>query len=264
MIDPMADQLDYSILDDPLLLQIIFHPNSDWNPPPEGAIEHSIQVVEDVFVSARFYPINQSSPSILYFHGNGEVVSDYDWISRFYNEIGANLFVAEYRGYGKSNGIPTSSNTVADAHTIFNYFRNMLKSTGYTGSVFVMGRSLGSQSALELAVNYPAGIKGLILESGFIQNVRLLKYVGIPLSMANLDDFEKASLKQISEINLPVLIIHGDLDTTIPHVEAESIYHNIGSSQKKLLTIEGGDHNSLILVGLQKYFDAIKEFIKGG
>lgn len=260
----MADQLDYSILDDPLLLQIIFHPNLEWSPRPEGATDHSIPVESDVFVSGRFYPADQSSPSILYFHGNGEVVSDYDWISRFYNELGANLFVAEYRGYGKSNGIPTSSNTVADAHTIFTYFLDMLKSNGYTGSIFIMGRSLGSQSAFELAANYPADIEGLILESGFIQNVRLLKYVGIPLSIPNIESFEKAAIKRISEITMPVLIIHGDLDTTIPHTEAENIYSNIGSSEKKLLTIWGSDHNSLMLVGLQEYFDAIKKFITGG
>ncbi len=260
----MADQLDYSVLDDPQLLQIIFHPDSDWSPPPEGATDHSIPVESDVFIAGRFYPVDQSSPSILYFHGNGEVVSDYDLISRFYNEIGANLFVAEYRGYGKSNGIPTSSNTVADAHVIFNYFLDMLNSNGYTGAIFVMGRSLGSQSALELAVNYPAKMKGVILESGFIQNVRLLKYVGIPLSIPNLDSFEKAALKRISGITMPVLIIHGDLDATIPHIEAENIYGNIGSSEKKLLTIRGSDHNSLMMVGLQDYFKAIKEFITGG
>ncbi|NQT72229.1 MAG: alpha/beta hydrolase [Chloroflexi bacterium] len=260
----MADQLDYSVLDDPQLLQIIFHPDSDWSPPPEGATDHSIPVESDVFIAGRFHPINQTTPSILYFHGNGEVVSDYDWVSRFYNEIGANLFVAEYRGYGKSNGIPTSSNTVADAHIIFKYFQDMLNSNGYTGAIFIMGRSLGSQSALELATSYPSEIKGLILESGFIQNVRLLKYVGIPLPIPNLESFEKAAIKRISEITMPVLIIHGDLDTTIPHTEAENIYSNIGSSEKKLLTIRGSDHNSLMLVGLQEYFDAIKKFITGG
>lgn len=260
----MADQLDYSVLDDPQLLQIIFHPTPDWSPLPVGATDHSVHVEDNVFISARFYPINQTAPSILYFHGNGEVVSDYDMISRFYNEIDANLFVAEYRGYGSSNGIPTSSNTVADAHAVFKYFQNMLNSNGYTGAIFIMGRSLGSQSALELATSYPSEIKGLILESGFIQNVRLLKYVGIPLSIPNLESFEKAAIKRISEITMPVLIIHGELDTTIPHTEAENIYSNIGSSEKKLLTIRGSDHNSLMLVGLQEYFDAIKKFITGG
>lgn len=259
-IYPMAYELDYSILDDPQLLQIIFHPTHESSLPPVGATDHSILVEDDIFVSGRFYPINQTAPSILYFHGNGEVVSDYDSISRFYNEINANLFVAEYRGYGNSNGLPTSSNTVADAHTIFKYFLDMLNSNRYTGAMFIMGRSLGSQSALELATNYPDEISGLILESGFIQNVRLLKYVGIPLSIPNLESFEKTAIARIRGITMPVLIIHGDLDTTIPHIEAEKIYSNIGSLEKKLLTIRGSDHNSLMLVGMQEYFMAIKEF----
>jgi len=257
----MNNQLDYSVLDDPRLLQFVFYPRADWTPLPAGASDHYIPVEEGISVFGRFYPVGRSNPSILYFHGNGEVACDHDWIAPLYNEIGANLFVVDYRGYGPSNGSPTFSNTSADAHPILEYFMDMLKSRDCIGSLFVMGRSLGSQPAIELAANHPEKINGLILESGFVQNGRLLEHLGLPVSIPNLNLFEKASLEHIGRITIPMLIIHGERDILIPPIEALTIYENTGSKQKKLLTIPGGDHNNLMLIDIDKYFGAIKEFI---
>ena len=260
----MASQLDYSLLDDPQLLQYVFYPRTDWTPPPDGASDHPVPVEEGIDVFCRFYPVNQSGPSILYFHGNGEVACDYDWFASLYHEIGANLFVADYRGYGRSGGQPTFTNTAADAHLVFKYLEKILRSGGYNGPVFIMGRSLGSQSAIELAANYPESLGGLILESAFVQNARLLEYLGLPISIPNIEEFERTSLERIKSITIPVLLIHGELDVLIPHIEAETIYNNIGSKKKRLLTIRGGDHNNLMLVGLDQYFQTLQEFIDGG
>lgn len=260
----MADLLDYSKLDDPRLLQFVFFPRAEWTSPPEGAFDNTVNVAENISIVSRYYVEDPYWPSILYFHGNGEVACDYDGIARFYNEIGVNLFVADYRGYGRSSGQPTFTNTAADAHILFKYFLDILDKKEYSGSIFVMGRSLGSQSAVELAVNYSERINGLILESGFVQSGRLLNYLGLPFPIPDLDDFESAALERIGRITMPVLLIHGELDALIPRTEADTIYSRIGSSKKKLITIRGGDHNSLMLVGLNEYFQSIKEFIQGG
>ncbi len=256
--------LDYSLLDDPQLLQYVFYPRADWTAPPDGSSDHAVPVEEGIDVFCRFYSVSQRGPSILYFHGNGEVACDYDWFASLYHEIGANLFVADYRGYGRSGGQPTFANTAADAHLVFEYLGKMLRSGGYNGSVFIMGRSLGSQSAIELTVTYPDRINGLILESAFVQNARLLKYLGLPVLTPNIEEFERASLERIKSITIPVLLIHGELDVLIPHIEAETIYNNIASKKKQLLTICGGDHNNLMLVGLDQYFQTLQEFIDGG
>ncbi len=257
----MANRPDYSILDDPRLLQFIFFPRADWTTLPDGASDHYIPVEYDVSIFCRFYPVSRNARNVIFFHGNGEVACDYDWIAPVYNDIGVNLFVADYRGYGTSGGRPTFANTASDAHIIFRHFDQMLQRGEYTGPVYVMGRSLGSQSAMELAANHNTRIKGLILESGFLQNNRLLQSLGLSMEIPNLAAFENQSLEQVGSITMPVLIIHGEEDILIPHIEAETIYDYIGSRNKKLITIHGAGHNDLMIVGMDRYFGAIKDFL---
>ena len=258
---PMSYKIDYSLLDQPHILRFVFYPREDYSPLPHNAIDHSVTVEKDISIGCRFYPSSKSAPSILYFHGNGEVVYDYDDIATLYNRLGINLFVADYRGYGRSGGMPSFSSTVADAHIIFRYFRDTLKSSGYTGPLFIMGRSLGSLSAVELAVSYPQDLKGLILESGFASAGKLLMYLGTLISFPRLEDFEKATLERIRSITMPILIIHGEWDEIIPFEQAEVIYQNIGSKDKRLLRIPNAGHNDIMIVGMEQYFQAVSEFL---
>ena len=257
----MPDRMDYSKLDQPGILSFVFYPREDWTPLPSGATDHSVSVAKDVSIGCRLYTAARTGPSILFFHGNGEVVYDYDGIAPFYKRLGINLFVADYRGYGRSTGTPSFASTVADAHAIFRYFRDTLPKDGYTGPFFVMGRSLGSLSAVELASSYPEDLKGLIIESGFASAARLLSYLNVVFQSAYIDEFEKASLDRIRSITIPVLIIHGEWDEIIPHDQAQVLYENVGSKRKKLLIVPGAGHNDILVLGMQEYFAAIKELV---
>jgi hypothetical protein len=257
----MSHQADYSALDRPGLLQFVFYPRKDSTTPPPHATDHHIPVEKDVSISCRFYVRHRDSPSILYFHGNGEVVSDYDYIAPLYNQLGINLFVADYRGYGSSGGVPTFTNMVADAHHIFKGFWEILQEGGYSGKVFLMGRSLGSVSAIELAFHYGEKIKGLILESGFASTVRLMTRLGFPKEFLGIKDFGFPNLTKIRTVILPTLIIHAEFDSLIPLTEARDLFENVATKEKRLVIIPGADHNTIMMVGMEPYFKAIWEFV---
>jgi len=259
----MTSQPDYSVLDRPEILRFLFYPREDWGPPPPGARDHFVPVEGDVAISCRFYPFHQSAPSILFFHGNGEVVTDYDWIAPLYIKAGLNLFVADYRGYGASGGMPAVSSIMADSHPIFNYFRDMLKEGGYDSRLFIMGRSLGAYSMVEIASHYQEQLKGLIAESGFANISRLLRYLSVPIDPQRFKALVEAHLEKIRSICLPVLIIHGEWDEIIPPTEATRFYETVGSKEKRLVTVPGAGHNDILLLGMELYFSAIKEFIFG-
>lgn len=257
----MAYKIQYSLLDRPEITRYVFYPRKDSMETPPGATDHLVSVEEDLSVSCRFYRVEGASASFLFFHGNGEVASDYDSIAPIYNSEGINLFVADYRGYGLSGGNPTFSSMVADSHFVFHYFRNLIAASSDGGPLFVMGRSLGSDCALELAAKYPEDIRGLILESGSANPGRLLRRFSIPVPPHELEELERASLDRVKFINVPVLVIHGEYDTLIPVSHAIDFYENVGSRDKELVIIPGAGHNDIMLIGMKQYISAIGEFV---
>jgi alpha-beta hydrolase superfamily lysophospholipase len=251
-------------LDSPEILQFIFYPRRDFlkKSAVDNVIAGSIPVDETISVSYCFYVGEKNNPNILFFHGNGEVASDYEPIGSIYNQIGLNLFVADYRGYGSSGGKPTLSNMIKDAHPIFEGFKRVLKDGGFSGNLFIMGRSLGSASAIELASHYQSQLTGLIIESGFTNVFNLLEYLGFPLkSLGVVVPRTPYSLKVIRKIYLPTLIIHGEYDQIVPVQEGKALYENIAAKDKRLIIIPGVDHNTIMSGGIQPYLQALHDFI---
>ena len=259
----MADQDDYTALDKPEMVRFVFYTRQYHTNPPKNATDYVVPVGSDVSITCRFYVKDAELPNILYFHGNGEVVADHDYVAPLYNDRGINLFVADYRGYGASTGSPKFSSMVEDAHPIFDAFLGVLSDGGFTGRVFVMGRSLGSVSAIELASTYPDQISGLIIESGFGSSVRLFSRLGFTQEFLGISDPGFPNLTRIRSISMPTLIIHGECDTLIPFEEGKDLYENSGAQTKRMLVIPSGDHNTLLMEGMAEYFKAIEEFIAG-
>jgi alpha-beta hydrolase superfamily lysophospholipase len=259
MREPMPD---YSLVDQPSTLMYIFYPREDFTPCPENAFDLLVPVGDRVSIHCRFYVGNQRQPWILFFHGNGEVVSDYDEIAPLYHRRGINLVVADYRGYGSSNGVPTLTALVQDAHVILREVKKELSKRGFKSDLSIMGRSLGSIPALELAYRYPDAMTGLIIESGFPSVVRIIRHLGIPVYGVNLEKIDQECLEMIHKIFLLALIIHGERDTLVPLKEAKDIFNHLGTDKKEILIIPSANHNDIMPVGFQKYFDAIQRFIE--
>lgn len=258
----MSNLDDYRLLDRPEFVQFIFYPRREHTDPPPNSMDFKIEVDQGVSITCRFYVNNTQSPSILFFHGNGEVVSDYNFIGPIYNQIGANLFVADYRGYGASTGRPSFSTMVADSHRIYTRFVEILREGGYSNRKFVKGRSLGSVSAIELAAQYGSEFQGLIIESGFASTLRLMTRLGFPPEILGIKDPGFPNLSKIRQVHLPTLIIHAECDSLIPLDQAKDLYENVGTTQKDLLVIPDADHNDLLMRGMQEYFRAVEDFVR--
>jgi hypothetical protein len=254
--------IDYSVLDNPFLLRNIFYPYPGVTPCPTGAVDLFVPVEKDVSISCRFYAKEKSWPNILYFHGNGELVGDYDGIAPFYNKKGLNIMVVDYRGYGASGGFPKFTSMISDAHSVFGEFQKQLSQQGHEGGLWVMGRSLGSASALDLACHCQDQIKGLIIESGFPSFGRLLKRKGIVPPGTSIDAFNDACLARLGKIYLPALVMHGQYDNLVPLQEAQDLFDGLGSPAKKMIIIPDADHNTTMMIGFDLYFGYIKEFIE--
>jgi len=255
---------DYSKLDQPEVLKAIFHPRKEIisGSLPPNAVDHGIAVDENVRLSGRFYPASKEDPSILFFHGNGEIVSDYDMIGPLYGKYGINFMVVDYRGYGNSSGKPSVTAMMEDSHTVFRSFKEWLAGAEYTGPLLVMGRSLGSAPALEIASSFQEQIAGLIIESGFATTLPLLLTMGVDVQGLNItEDDGFQNVRKISSINKPTLIIHGQHDEIIPVNSAAILHAQSPARTKELQIVPGAGHNTIIARAGEMYFSVIKQFI---
>jgi len=240
---------------------MIFYPRKAFRPCPENAFDFMTPVDEGVEVAARFYSVGIDKPVILFFHGNGEVIYDYDDIAPLYNNLGINLIVADYRGYGDSGGTPSFTDVSRNAKVILKSAKNELAQRGYRSELWVMGRSLGSISALEVAANCPDQIQGLIIESGFGNILTVMKQWSRALKENPLPQFDQECLDMVKSITVPALLLHGDRDEVVLYREGLDLYENLGSLDKKMMTVYNAGHNDIMFVGLQQYFGAIVDFI---
>jgi hypothetical protein len=124
-----------------------------------------------------------------------------------------------------------------------------------------MGRSLGSAAALEVATQRQASIAGLIIESGFSDDLALLRRLGLRLQIPSGLAFGFGNLEKIAHVEVPTLVIHGESDTLIPLTDGRALFEACGAADKRLVRIPGGHHNDLMVVGSQRYFGAIRDLV---
>jgi pimeloyl-ACP methyl ester carboxylesterase len=255
MID--ISKIDYSSLDRPEILMFLFYPRAEWGISEKETM--LIPVEKGVVVGARFHTADLSAPNILFFHGNGEIAADYDELALMYNRLGINFLPVDYRGYGRSTGRPTVTAMMRDCHVIFEFVKQWLKDNNFNGSFIVMGRSLGSASALELAANYKDRIDALIIESGFAHAGPLLQRLGADTEAPGFDEVEGLSnTVKIGMFNKPTLVIHAEKDHIIPFSDGLELYEACPSDDKVLLQIPKANHNDIFQRGLPEYMAAVQ------
>ncbi len=258
----MISTQNYPKLDQPEVLEILFHPRKEMDSPPQpNTTDLDIPVANDVTIGARFHHAAKDDPTILFFHGNGEIVGDYDSIGPKYSSVGLNFLVVDYRGYGRSGGVPSVSHMLNDTHAIFQYASGWLKEHGISGPLLVMGRSLGSACALEIAATYKNDIVGLIIESGFATTLPLLMRLGADinsLGITEADGFK--NVQKISQFPKPTFILHAQHDQIIPLDNAEILQVQSPARSKEFQVVPGADHNSILVHAGKFYFETIKKF----
>lgn len=251
-------------MDRPEVQKILFHPRAAARTArPPGAADIDVEVEPGVSIGCRLFTADKAAPTILFFHGNGEIVSDYDDIGPRYMEVGLNFLAVDYRGYGWSGGSPSFSTLLADSHVLHAKLKRHLHDNGYSPALFLMGRSLGSAPAIELASAHNSEISGLIIDSGFALTLPLAETLGAHLN--GIEISEEQTFNNAGKIRLvtkPAFLLHGQRDTLIPLWQAEKLHAECGARVKELQIVPGADHNSLIAAGGRRYFLAISRFIR--
>jgi len=151
---------------------------------------------------------------------------------------------------------------LADAEAILDDVPRLERNTGGEFKhIIVMGRSLGSASAIHLASKHANSLAGLILDSAYADGLALIHRLGGPKVVRQDIPAFQDNIDKIRHCTLPTLLIHGAVDRIIPLADAQALFRASGSVQKQLTTIAGAGHNNLLWVGFEEYNKALGQFI---
>ncbi|PIP71656.1 MAG: peptidase [Nitrospinae bacterium CG22_combo_CG10-13_8_21_14_all_47_10] len=242
--------------------KIIFHPSrypeGYWNPASTGVPAQDVYfMAEDgVKLHGWFIPAPNAVATWLWFHGNaGNLSHRLDNIQRL-KPLNLNIFIFDYRGYGRSEGEPDEQGIYKDSKAAYKKVLEM--DTVSVDSLFFFGRSLGGICAVETAMNYPA--RGLILESAFTNSADMSKQVlpFIPLGWAIRSKLN--AIEKIPHLKLPKLFLHGTRDEIVPYALGRKLFEQAGDP-KSFYPIEGAGHNDTYILGGAGYYEALGRFI---
>ena len=183
-------------------------------------------------------------PTILFFHGNGGAVSHRAHRFRGLMAEGFGVFVLGYPGYGGNDGEPSEASFLEGALLSYQY----LRSQGLAADdIVIYGESIGTGVAVQIAAQVDA--KGLILQAPLSSAADVARK-HYPYLLADLlikDSFK--STDHIERIEMPLLVLHGDLDQIIPIELGEKLFQK-AREPKSFVTIPGAKHNNLHLYSI--------------
>jgi len=240
---------DYSKIDRPEINSVLFYPrqHADYIIENKFIKEIVIPLADSGIISGIWAGATNSRGTILFFHGNGELASEYVDIASIFLQSAISLICVDYRVYGKSSGYPTITSMIDDVHDIFKFIRGN-HSQQEKETVVIMGRSLGCVSVLEIAASYRNEVDGLIIESGFALTLPRLVTMGVDADYFGIDERDGfGNDEKIKCFSKPVLIIHAEDDFLIPINQAEILFAAVNSTNKKLLKIPDAGHNDIFL-----------------
>jgi fermentation-respiration switch protein FrsA (DUF1100 family) len=242
--------------------KIIFHPlpypDGFWNPTSLGVPAQDIyfESEDGVKLHAWFIPAPNAVATLLWFHGNaGNLSHRLDNIQRL-KRLNLNIFIFDYRGYGRSEGVPNEKGIYKDSRAAY---KQVLAMDGVSvDSLFFFGRSLGGICAVETAMNHPA--RGLILESVFTNSADMSRTVFplIPLGWAVRSKLD--AVGTVPHLKLAKLFLHGTRDEIVPYDLGRKLFEK-AENPKTFYAIEGAGHNDTYILGGVGYFDALNRFI---
>lgn len=196
--------------------------------------------------------------TLLFFHGNagnisGRLLKAQGWIERGYN-----VFLIDYRGYGKSESkIKNQNDLYLDAKAAFEWLKENKESD--LAKIIFYGESLGTYPATRMAADYAAA--ALVLEAPFTSFTDLGKkyYPFVPSGW--IKDFAFANIDYIETIKTPLFILHGTRDEIVPYEMGKKLYETAVTA-KEMHTLEGAAHNNLPQAGGVDYWNRSQQFIE--
>jgi len=202
-------------------------------------------------------PHAEARSTLIWFHGNaGNIGHRIENLKLLHDKVKVHVFIFDYRGYGHSQGTASEEGTYLDGEAALALVREQLAIDA--SRIILFGRSLGAAVAAEMAVRFTN--QAVILESPFVSIREMARAVFPSLPVGPLLQTRYDVVQKIRRIKTPLLVLHGDRDEIVPFAQGELVF-SAAPQPKKFYKIAGAAHNDTYIVGGNRYFEELKNFI---
>jgi hypothetical protein len=223
--------------------RLIFFPDSEMAGTPAGPFEDVFfEAVDGTRLHAWWLPAPNASRVVILSHGNAGNISHRAAEGEFLREeLGTNVLMYDYRGYGQSEGSPTEEGTYSDIRGAYNHAR----SRGFQPeSIVLMGQSLGTAVTVDLAANEKVG--GVILEAPFTSVAAVARTLWWSLPLRGLITTKYDSLSKIARIQSPIAIVHATGDSVVAYAFGRELFE-AANPPKQFFEVRADLHEGAIM-----------------
>lgn len=229
--------------------RLIYLPAQDVGPPPaalRGATQVTYDTEDGLRLGAWYVPAGEADTgwTMVVFPGNAGNRSDRAALAEALSDRGIGVLLVDYRGYGGNPGSPTEAGLAADARAALGYLETRSDVDPHRLAYF--GESLGAAVAVELAGHTPPA--ALVLRSPFtsLADAAATHYPFLPMNWLLWDTYP--SRDRILTVGVPTLVIAGSADGIVPLAQSQDLFAASTGTPKRLVVVEGADHNDFALV----------------
>ena len=201
--------------------------------------EIDIEVTDKASINAIHFRVEKPKGVVLYFHGNKGNLNRWGNIVLPFTNYNYDVFVMDYRGYGKSTGKRTEDLMYSDAQSCYDYISKLYDEK----NIVVYGRSLGGTFATFVASqNNP---KQLILEATFYSMTEVIKNKLPILPYSELLKFKFETDKFIGHVKVPTVIFHGNKDRLVSIDLGIKLFEKSNKKNTEFIEIDGATHHNI-------------------
>ncbi|WP_246206717.1 alpha/beta hydrolase [Virgibacillus ihumii] len=195
----------------------------------------------------------------------------------YYEKMGYNIFTADARGHGASEGEYIGFGW-HDRLDLIDWVNKIVKKYGEDTEIVLHGVSMGAATVLMASgEDLPDNVKAIIADSPYTsvygmfeyQMERMYHLPDIPIlpSTSLVTQFKAgyslkgaSALKQVKKAEVPILYIHGKADTFVPTKMSYKLYENT-KSEAEIMTVDGANHGESFVIAKDKYVRKMKAFL---
>ena len=238
--------------------QILYQPSKVTQPiySEYPYIEKTIKTEDGEKLSAiEFHTYKKKSKGVvLFLYGNADNANNCSFFSESTAPRGYDLFLVDYRGYGKSTGSPSTKGLSLDIQATIEYL------TQHFDNIYIYGQSIGGVALLgTLDKINRSKIRAIVTEGAFLSYRQLSQdFLGVLLPWVDYDELDLyAPMASNGDTTIPLMLIHSEEDNLISYQQGVALAKHFKNATHKKIT---GEHLRYLLT--QKHYDELFDFFE--